>query len=67
MSKQKWGIQERNASTWCAEMIESIQKSFKDISIIGLGSISWNGCVGDLERAKGEMEEKAEKHKHLAW
>ncbi len=43
--KQKWKKRQRNISTWHAEMIESVQKSFKDISIIGLGPISWNGVI----------------------
>ncbi len=43
--KQKWKKRQRNISTWHVEMIESIQKSFKDISVIGLGSISWNGVI----------------------
>ncbi len=43
--KQKWKKRQRNISTWHIEMIESVQKSFKDISLIGLGSISWNGVI----------------------
>ena len=43
--KQKWKKRQRNISTWHVEMIESVQKSFKDISIIGLGSISWIGVI----------------------
>ncbi len=45
MSKDKWKKRERNISTWHVEMIESVQKSFKDISVIGIGSISWNGII----------------------
>ncbi len=43
--KQKWKKRQRNINTWHVEMIESVQKSFKDISVIGLGSISWTGVI----------------------
>ncbi len=43
--KGKWKTKYRNISVWHVEIIDSMQKTFKEISIKHIDMISWNGVI----------------------
>ncbi len=44
-SQNQWKTRWRKVDIWHTELVNSLQNTYKEISVAGLGSISWNGII----------------------